>query len=208
MHEYYSCSFLLLSVFYVAVFLSFFYFFFVLFLLLKSTWLVFSSSAVCSNFCGYRCASGESGRAGSLKALVSGVSGQNPGKFWLFCILNSSKHGSRRTATTNGGESSHQKSTLLRIWGSEFGIPNRYTGFKIALDTALSRLSADFQFIRLCMMLLLMDVSLQEVIHYMIMLLYGWFGLSISWWSFHPINLVSLNHICSTCRLQMLSMYF
>ena len=27
--------------------------------------------------------------------------------------------------------------TLLRVWGSEFGIPNQYTGFKIALDTTL-----------------------------------------------------------------------
>ena len=25
--------------------------------------------------------------------------------------------------------------TVLRVWGSEFGIPNHYTGFKIALDT-------------------------------------------------------------------------
>ena len=30
------------------------------------------------------------------------------------------------------------KSTLLSVWGFEFGIPNRYTGFKIALDTALA----------------------------------------------------------------------
>ena len=27
--------------------------------------------------------------------------------------------------------------TLLRVRGSKFEIPNRYTGFKIALDTAL-----------------------------------------------------------------------
>ena len=27
--------------------------------------------------------------------------------------------------------------TLLRVWGSEFGIPNRYTGFKTALNMAL-----------------------------------------------------------------------
>ena len=27
--------------------------------------------------------------------------------------------------------------TPLKVWGSEFGIPNQYTGFKIALDTAL-----------------------------------------------------------------------
>ena len=36
----------------------------------------------------------------------------------------------------NGDESLHQKSTLLRVWGSEFGIPNWYTGLKIALDMA------------------------------------------------------------------------
>ena len=29
--------------------------------------------------------------------------------------------------------------TLLRVWGSEFGIPNRYTGFKVARNTALSK---------------------------------------------------------------------
>ena len=27
--------------------------------------------------------------------------------------------------------------TLLRVWGYEFGIPNPYTDFKIALDTTL-----------------------------------------------------------------------
>ena len=36
----------------------------------------------------------------------------------------------------NSDESLHQKSTLLRVWRSEFGIPNWYTGVKIALDTA------------------------------------------------------------------------
>ena len=29
--------------------------------------------------------------------------------------------------------------TLFRVWGSDFGIPNWYTGFKIALDRALAR---------------------------------------------------------------------
>ena len=35
-------------------------------------------------------------------------------------------------------ESLHLKLTLLSVWGFEFGIPNRYTIFKIAPDTALS----------------------------------------------------------------------
>ena len=168
--ECYSCSFLLLSVFYVAVFLIFFRPFFSF----KKYMISILQQRRLQQFLGIPLRNwGVWEEGGSLKALPSGVQGQNPGKFQLFCILNSSKHRSRKTATTNDGESSHQKSTLLRIWGSEFGIPNRYTGFKIALDTALSSLSADFQFIRLCMMLLLMDVSLQEVIYYMIMLLYG-----------------------------------
>ena len=55
----------------------------------------------------------------------------------LFCILNSSKHCSLRSATRNVDESLHQKLTLLSVWGFEFGIPIRYTDFKIALDTAL-----------------------------------------------------------------------
>ena len=67
----------------------------------------------------------------------SGVQGQNPGNFWLFCILNSSKHRSLGSATRNADKSLHQKSTLLSIWGFEFGIPNPYPSFKIALDTAL-----------------------------------------------------------------------
>ena len=54
-----------------------------------------------------------------------GSRGQNPGNFWLFCILNSSKHHSLGSATKNIDES------------LQFGIPSRYTGFKIALDTAL-----------------------------------------------------------------------
>ena len=37
----------------------------------------------------------------------------------------------------NSDKSLQQKSTLLRVWGSEFGIPNQYTGFKVALDSAL-----------------------------------------------------------------------
>ena len=59
--------------------------------------------------------------------------------FGYFAFWISSKHGSRGSATTNGDESLHEKSTLLRVWGSEFGIPSRYTGFKIALDTALTK---------------------------------------------------------------------
>ena len=57
------------------------------------------------------------GRRGHCKPVPVGSR-----KFWLFCILNSL----------------HQKSTLLRVWESEFGIPNWYTSFKIALDMTLS----------------------------------------------------------------------
>ena len=57
--------------------------------------------------------------------------------FWLFHILNSSKHHSLGSVTRNVDKSLHQKSTLLSVWGFEFGIPNRYTGFEIALDMAL-----------------------------------------------------------------------
>ena len=66
-----------------------------------------------------------------------GSMGKTLGIFWLFCILNSSKHCSLGSATRNADESLHQKSTLLSVWGFEFEIPNRYTSFKIALDTAL-----------------------------------------------------------------------
>ena len=59
--------------------------------------------------------------------------------FWLFCILNSSKHHSLGSATRNFDESLPQKSTLLSVQGFEFGIPNWYTSFKIALDRALIR---------------------------------------------------------------------
>ena len=31
------------------------------------------------------------------------------------------------------------ESTILRVWGSEFGIVNQYTGFKVTLDMALLR---------------------------------------------------------------------
>ena len=67
-----------------------------------------------------------------LESLFNKVAGLQ-----VICILNSSKQRSRGSATMSGDESLHPKSTLLRAWGSEFGIPNRYTGFKIALDTAL-----------------------------------------------------------------------
>ena len=66
-----------------------------------------------------------------------GSRGQNPANFGLFSVLNSSKHGSLGSATKNVDESLHEKSTLLSVWGLEYGILNQYTAFKIALDTAL-----------------------------------------------------------------------
>ena len=39
-----------------------------------------------------------------------------------------SKHCSRGSATVNFGKRLHQESTLLRVWGSEFGIPGYRTG--------------------------------------------------------------------------------
>ena len=69
--------------------------------------------------------------------LGSGVQEQNLRKFWLFYILNSSKHGSGGSATVIFLFLDELIFTLLRVQGSEFGIPNRYTGFKIALDTAM-----------------------------------------------------------------------
>ena len=64
--------------------------------------------------------------------------GTKPQKiFGYFAFWTSSKHRSRGSVTMNSDESLHQKSTLLRVWRSEFGIPNWYTGFKIALDMAL-----------------------------------------------------------------------
>ena len=81
---------------------------------------------------------------GVLQALPSGVQEQSPGRFLLICILSSSKHPSR-------GSTCYATSvwkvnclffdelifTLLRFWGSEFGIRDWYTNFKIALDMAL-----------------------------------------------------------------------
>ena len=65
--------------------LYFFLFFFVLSFLLKSTWLVFSSSAVSSNFWGYRCATGESGRRGGRwKPSPVGSRGKTPENFSYF----------------------------------------------------------------------------------------------------------------------------
>ena len=82
------------------------------------------------------CAAGKFGA--TLQALPSGVQGRNPGNFWLFCLLNSSKHRCLGSGTRDFvDESLHQKSTLLSIWGFEFVIPNWYTGFKKALDMAL-----------------------------------------------------------------------
>ena len=73
-------------------------------------------------------------------SLPSELHGWSPGKhFWLFCILSCSKHRSRGSGRMNGDASSIFRwiFTLLRVWGYEIGIPNRYTGFKTALDTAL-----------------------------------------------------------------------
>ena len=81
------------------------------------------------------CTTGESGAV--LEALPSGVQGQNAGNFWLFCVLNSSKHCSLGSATRNIDKNLHQKSTLFSNWGFEFGIPNQHTSFKMALDTSL-----------------------------------------------------------------------
>ena len=67
---------------------------------------------------------------GVMETLPNGVQGPSSRKFWLLYILSSLKHCSRGSAKTNGGK------TLQRIWESEFGIPKRYTGLKIALDTA------------------------------------------------------------------------
>ena len=61
---------------------------------------------------------GSLGGGGVLEAPPSGFLGQSSRKLWLFCILNSSKHHSCGSATTNGDESLNQKSTLLRVWGS------------------------------------------------------------------------------------------
>ena len=61
-----------------------------------------------------------------------------PENFGYLVFWTSSKHCSCHLVTANGDESLHQKSTLLRVWGSEFGISNLYTSFKIALDTALA----------------------------------------------------------------------
>ena len=69
--------------------------------------------------------------------LESEVQEQNPRKFCLFCILNSSKHGFGGFATVIFLFLDELIFTLLRVQGSEFGIPNRYTGFKIALDTEM-----------------------------------------------------------------------
>ena len=49
--------------------------------------------------------------------------------------MNSSKHRSRDSATANLDELIF---TLLIVPGCEFGISNRYAGFKTALDTTLT----------------------------------------------------------------------
>ena len=78
---------------------------------------------------------------GSLGGAVSPPQwgpGTTPQKiFGYFAFWISSKHHLCGSAKTNSDQSLPQKSTLLRVWGSEFEIPNQYNGFKIALDTAL-----------------------------------------------------------------------
>ena len=54
---------------------------------------------------------------GGLQALPCGIQGWSREKFLIFCILNSSKHRSCGSATTNRDKSLQQKSTLLRVWG-------------------------------------------------------------------------------------------
>ena len=59
---------------------------------------------------------------------------------WQFCILNSSKHHSCQwfwSWTMVCLFLAELVFAPLRVWGSKFGIPNWYTGFRIALDTAL-----------------------------------------------------------------------
>ena len=90
---------------------------------------------------------------GSLEGVLEpspvGSRSKAPEKFCLFWILSSSKHPS--CGSTHCGTSVWKVNclffdelifTLLRVWGFEFGIPNPYTGFKIALDTALHMLHA------------------------------------------------------------------
>ena len=67
-----------------------------------------------------------------LQAFPSGVQGRSPGIFWLFYILNSLKQKEHIVGLVH-----ELIFTLLRVWGSDFGIQNRCTGFKIAMDTAL-----------------------------------------------------------------------
>ena len=81
---------------------------------------------------------GVQGGGGGAVSPPQWVQGQSPEKFWLFCILNNLKHHSHGSATTTSDKTLQQKSTLLRVWRSEFGVPNLYTGFKIAWDMALS----------------------------------------------------------------------
>ena len=83
---------------------------------------------------------GEKQLCSCKSSLPSELHGWSPGKhFWLFCILSCSKHCSRYSGRMNGDDSSIFRwiFTLLRVWRYEIGIPNQYTGFKTALDTAL-----------------------------------------------------------------------
>ena len=59
----------------------------------------------------------------------------------LFCVLNSSKHCGTGAWTVICLFLDESIFTLLRVWGSEFGIPNWYNNFKIALDMALAGLT-------------------------------------------------------------------
>ena len=92
-------------------------------------------SAVSSNLSGGVVQPGNLGRCCKPSPVVS--RGETQDIFMLFCILNSSKHCCLGSVTRNVYKSLHQKSTLLSVRGFEFGTPNRYTSFKIALDMAL-----------------------------------------------------------------------
>ena len=62
-------------------------------------------------------AAGESGGGGGGGSVSPRPCGPEKffGKFWLFCILNSSKRRFRDSATKNSDESLHQKSTRLGV---------------------------------------------------------------------------------------------
>ena len=67
--------------------------------------------------------------------------GEGPENFWLYCILNSSKHCGASAWTVVCLFLDELIFMLLGVLGSEFGIPNWCTGFKIALDMHWMHLS-------------------------------------------------------------------